>query len=70
MNVRFKQAVEPCTQYKVLNPVPYFDYDEVLKRYCEVIEVELLGPVALELVTEATHPDNVQGIEVGILLGQ
>lgn len=68
MKVRFKNNTEPCIQYHVKNEVPVIGYDEVLNKYCPCIELEILGLVASELVTEAFHSDNTNATDLAIYL--
>lgn len=68
MKMRFRNNNEPCLQYEVKNAVPIIEYDEQLKKYCECIELAVLGLVPKELLTEANHSDNVDGIDVAIHL--
>ena len=69
MKVKFKNNIEPCIQYEVINPFPVIEYDDVLKKYCPMIEVEILGLVPKELLEEVTiHPDNIQAIDLAVYL--
>lgn len=68
MYVRFSKNIEPCLAYKVINPTPIYDYCEVQKRWCELIEIEVLGMVPLDLLTETNNPENHSPIEVAIFL--
>jgi hypothetical protein len=69
MTVRFKKNPEPCITYRVLNNVPSMQYDEYFKKYMECIEIEVMGYVPKELLTEAAeHTGNVQAIDLAIEL--
>ena len=68
MKMRFKNNNEPCLQYEVKNPTPVIEWDEQLNKYCECIELQVLGLVPMELIKEANHPDNVDGIDVAVYL--
>jgi hypothetical protein len=68
MLMKFRENQEPCVVYNVLSG-PDTDYDEVLQKYCACFELEVLGPVAAELLEEATdHPENIPAIDVAIYL--
>ena len=65
MIVKFKSNKEPCIIYKVINGNPVVEYDEVLKKYCECIEIENLGLVAKEVLEESVYnEDNVSATDV------
>jgi hypothetical protein len=69
MNVRFKKNPEPCIIYRVINDVPSMQYDEYFGKYMECIEIEVMGYVPTELLTEAKeHLNNVQAIDLAIEL--
>ncbi len=57
MIVKFKGKKEPCITYKVINETPVIEFDEVLKKYCECIEIEMLGLVAKEVLEEVKEND-------------
>lgn len=67
--IKFKGNTEPCIVYKVINDTPVFEYDEVLKKYAECIEIDSLGLVAKELLTEAQeHKDNTAAVDLAIYI--
>lgn len=71
MKVKFKGNLEPCIVYVVKNEAEVIEYAEPLDKYCPHIEVEVLGLVPKELLTEAIdHPDNVPAIEIAIELSK
>lgn len=71
MKVKFKGNTEPCIVYEVKNATHVVEYDEVQQRYCECIEVELLGLVDKNVFEEAIdHPDNVPAINIAIELSK
>jgi len=72
MYVKFKHTtIDATIQYKVLNPTEVMEYDEVLKRYCAHIEIEVLGLVPKELLEEIEYSDqNTNAIDVAVKLSQ
>jgi hypothetical protein len=69
MLVRFKKNPEPCIVYKVIDDTPSFQYDEYYEKYMECIEIEVMGYVPKELLTEATgNYNNVNAIDLAIYL--
>jgi hypothetical protein len=67
VKVKFKNNTEPCIVYSVINEAEVMEYAEPLGKYCPHIEVEVLGLVPVELVTEAIdHPANIPAIEIAI----
>jgi hypothetical protein len=65
MIVKFKGKKEPCITYRVINPNPVIEFDEVLNKYCECIEIEMLGLVAKELLEEVIgDKDNITATDV------
>ena len=69
MIVKFKGNTEPCIVYEVKNAEPVMEYDEVQGKYCECIEVELLGLVSKDVFVEAIdHPNNVAAIDLAVEL--
>lgn len=64
MKVIFKRNAEPCIQYRVLSEKPVMEYDEIFGRYMSCIDIEVLGLVPEILLKEATHPDNIDAIDV------
>lgn len=69
MKVKFKLNTEPCIVYNVINATEVIEWADPLQKYCPHIEVEVLGLVPTELLTEAVeHPNNVPAIEVAIEL--
>lgn len=52
MLLKFKGNNEPCITYRVINETPVVEFDEVLGKYCECVEIEMLGLVAKELLVE------------------
>lgn len=69
MKVKFKGNTEPCIVYEVKNDKEVIEYDEVQGKYCPCIEVEVLGFVSKELLTEATdHPENIPAIDLAVKL--
>lgn len=67
--VKFKRNTEPCIVYKVLNSTPVFEYDEVLERYEECIEIDSLGLVPKVLLAEAEeHEDNIPSIDMAVYI--
>lgn len=71
MKVKFKGNTEPCIVYEVKNPTEVMEYDDVQDKHCLCIEVELLGFVDKELLTEAAdHPNNIPAIDIAVQLSQ
>lgn len=71
MKVKFKLNTEPCIVYEVKDSAEVMEYSEPLKKYCPHIELEVLGLVPVELVTEAQdHPDNIPAIDIAIELSK
>lgn len=71
MKVKFKLNNEPCIVYEVKNAAEIMEYAELLGKYCPHIEVEVLGLVPKELLTEAAeNPDNVPAINIAIELSK
>lgn len=71
MKVKFKLNTEPCVVYEVKNNTEVMEYAEPLKKYCPHIEIEVLGLVPKELLTEAIdHPNNVPAIDLAIELSK
>lgn len=69
MKVKFKGNTEPCIVYEVKNAEPVMEYDEVQEKYCECIEVEILGLVDKDMFEEAIdHPNNIPVIDVAVEL--
>lgn len=69
MTVKFKSSKEPCITYKVINKNPVTEYDEVLKKYCDCIEIESLGLVPQYLLEEVTgHDENVSATDIVVYL--
>ena len=68
MKVKFKLNTTPCLQYDVKNETPVMHFDEILDKYCECIELSVLGLVPLELLCETNCEDNVDAIEVAVVL--
>jgi hypothetical protein len=69
MKVRFIKNQEPCVVYEVKNPNPTMEYDDQYKKYMECIEIEVMGFVPMELLTEASdHPNNVNAIDLAVYL--
>lgn len=66
--VIFKSNTEPCIAYEVRDNTEVVQYDEVLEKFTPCIEIEALGMVAKELLTEATHPDNINAIDIAVYL--
>jgi len=67
--VKFKKNNEPCIVYKVINATPVMEYDEYFGKYCECIEIETMGLVPKELLTEANeHPNNISATDLSIYL--
>jgi hypothetical protein len=67
--VKFKNNTEPCIVYNVINTTEVMEFAEPLGKYYPHIEVEVLGLVPVELVTEAKeHPNNIPAIEIAIEL--
>lgn len=65
MVVKFKGKGEPCITYKVINPNPVVEFDEVLNKYCECLEIEMLGLVAKELLEEVIgNKDNITATDI------
>ena len=65
MKVKFKLNTTPCVQYDVKSEPPVMHFDEYLNKYCECIELSVLG---LELLCETDCEDNVDAIEVAVVL--
>ena len=71
MKVKFKGNTEPCIVYEVKNTDAGMQYDEIQEKYCPCIEVEILGFVDKELLTEAIdHPDNISVADLAVQLSQ
>lgn len=71
MKVKFKLNIEPCIVYEVKDSTEVMEYAELLNKYCPHIEIEVLGPVPKELLTEAVeHPGNVSAIDLAIELSK
>jgi hypothetical protein len=71
MKVKFKLNTEPCIVYEVKNETEVTAYAEPLKKYCPHIEIEVLGLVPKELLTEAVeHPYNIPAIDVAVELSK
>lgn len=69
MKVKFKLNTEPCIVYEVKDDTEVMEFAEPLGKYCPHIEIEVMGLVPKELLTEAIdHPNNVAAIEVAIEL--
>lgn len=69
--VRFKGNTEPCLQYDLLDETEVMEYDEVkFKKYVPCIRISVIGFVPKELMCEATHPGNVDAIDVAIELSK
>lgn len=68
MKVKFKKNSEPCLQYEVKDPNPVFEWDEYLGKYCECIEIEMMGLVPKELLTETNCSKNLDATELAICL--
>jgi hypothetical protein len=65
MTVKFKGKKEPCITYRVINSNPVIEFDEVLNKYCECIEIESLGLVAKEVLEETLeNKDNITATDV------
>lgn len=71
MIVKFKGNTEPCIVYKVINDKEVVEYDEIQKKYCPCIEVEVLGLVSKEVFAEAIdHPNNIAAIDIAVELSK
>jgi hypothetical protein len=71
MKVKFKLNTEPCVVYEVKDNAEVMEYAEPLGKYCPHIEIEVLGLVPKELLTEAMyHPNNVSAIDLAIELSR
>lgn len=71
MKMKFKGNTEPCIVYELKSPNDLVEYDEIQQKYCPCLEVELLGFVDKELLTEAAdHPDNIPASEIAVQLSQ
>lgn len=69
MKVKFKGNTEPCIVYEVKNNTEAIEFAEPLNKYCQHIDIEVLGLVPKELLTEAVgHPDSIPAIEIAIEL--
>lgn len=53
--------------YKVLNEVPVIEWDDLLQKYCEQIEISILGLVPLEMLEE-TDDAETDAVDVYIEL--
>lgn len=53
--------------YKVLNEVPVVEWDDNLKKYCNQIEISILGLVPEELLEE-TDDTEIDAVDVHIEL--
>lgn len=70
MKVKFKLNQEPCIEYKVLQQ-DMMEYSEKLGKWCPHHDLEVLGLVPAELLTEIEgHPGNVPAIDVAIELSK
>lgn len=71
VKVKFKNNTEPCIVYNVINETEVMEFADPMRKYCPHIELEVLGLVPSELLTEAVdHPDNIPAIEVAIELSK
>jgi hypothetical protein len=68
MKVIFKGNKEPCIQYEVKNSNEVIEFNEMMDKYAPHIEIETLGLVPKELLTEATHPDNINATDIAVYL--
>lgn len=66
--VIFKENNQPCIQYSVKDNTEVMHYDEHLKKYTPCIDIEMLGLIPEELLTEATHPDNINATDISVYL--
>ena len=71
MMVKFKKNAEPCIVYRVINDTPVMEFAEAIGRYCAHIELEVLGLVPIQLLTDAIdHPNNIPAIDVAVQLSK
>lgn len=69
MKVKFKQNTEPCIVYNVINGTEVMEFSDPMGKYWPHIEIEVLGLVPAELLTEAVdHPNNIPAIDVAVEL--
>jgi hypothetical protein len=68
MKVKFKDSIEPCIQYEVIDPIHQWNYDELFDKYILCLEIESLGLVPQEILEETTHPDNINATDIAINL--
>ena len=67
--MKFKGNKEPCIQYELLDDTEVMEFDEVqFKAYVPHILLGVMGLVPKQLLNEATHPDNVNAIDLAINL--
>jgi len=71
MKVKFKLNTEPCIVYEVKETTEVMEYAEPLGKYCPHVELEVLGLVPKELLSEAIeHPNNVSAIDLALELSK
>ena len=70
MKVRFKGNTSPCMVYRVINPVPVMEFDEVVfKKYISCIEIECLGLIPTEILEEVEETTaDIPAIEVAVYI--
>jgi len=71
MKVKFNLNTEPCIVYEIKDATEVMEYAESLGKYCPHIELEVLGLVPKELLSEAAdHQHNITAIDLAIELSK